>query len=82
MNFSFESILSSLANWQYEVKCFAKIFPFLLTVDNDENNDVARDLLEKKFIELQCEHSKLEDKSIDEIIEYIQNIRTVDGNKM
>ena len=66
---------------RYGIKCFVEKLYFLLSVNNGKNNDIAWNFLQKQFIELQCEDSKLEDKNIDEVIGYIQNIHSVDGNQ-
>ena len=63
------------------MKYFVEKFPFLLIVKDSENIDVSWDLLQKQFIELQCEDLKFEDKNTDEIIGYIHNIYSVDGNQ-
>ena len=57
-------------------------FSFLLTIKGGENNDIVWDLLQKQFTELRWEDSKFEDKNIDEVLEQIQNIHSVDRNQM
>ena len=59
---------------RYDSECFVENFPLLLTIQDCENNYVGWDLLQRQFIE------KLGDRNIDDVIAYIQNICSVDGN--